>query len=120
MDRLRVLTINVWNRSGPWDERRELLRAGLRELQPDLVGLQEIVQAGEDANQAAELAEGFGYHLAYGAAASWAPGVTMGNAILSRWPLAEVHNLLLPVRGLRRGPDIDEDRCLVSAMAKSP
>ena len=37
---LRVLTLNLWNRSEPFAERMAAVRKGLTELQPDVVGLQ--------------------------------------------------------------------------------
>lgn len=40
---LRVLTLNVWNTSGP-EERQARLRSGVASLDPDLVALQEVVQ----------------------------------------------------------------------------
>src|SRR5213078_314418 len=42
MPSVRVLTLNLWNREGPWEQRRELLRAWFERLEPDLVGLQEV------------------------------------------------------------------------------
>lgn len=37
---LRIATLNIWNNSGPWSARRELIRRELAELRPDLIGLQ--------------------------------------------------------------------------------
>lgn len=88
----RVLTLNIWNRSGPWPERLQAIRAELRVLQPDVIGLQEVVRAlgpGEDGlDQAALLAEGLGYHIAYGRTPSDVE-FPFGNAILSRWPITK-------------------------------
>jgi hypothetical protein len=43
MDLLRVLTLNCWNVSPPLEERMTLIRAGIEELQPDVIALQEII-----------------------------------------------------------------------------
>jgi endonuclease/exonuclease/phosphatase family metal-dependent hydrolase len=120
MDRLRVVTINVWNRSGPWETRRELLRQGLRALDADLVGLQEIVHDAGGSTQAHELADGTGHHVAYAAAQSWGGGVSMGNAVISRWPILESTTFQLPVAGLPTGADIPEHRCLLYALVDAP
>lgn len=113
---LRVLTLNIWNRSGPWDERLPAIRAGIEALKPDLVGLQEVLRprvAVEGPDQAALIAEGFGYHVAYGAA--WElGGIEFGNAILSRWPVARTQAFALP------NVETDESRCVVFAEIDAP
>ena len=43
LERLRVLTLNLWGRRGAWTRRREVLDRGLRALQPDLVAFQESI-----------------------------------------------------------------------------
>jgi endonuclease/exonuclease/phosphatase family metal-dependent hydrolase len=43
MDRFTVATLNIRNLSDRWDERLPLLLADMRALQPDLLGLQEVV-----------------------------------------------------------------------------
>ena len=69
MSRLKVLTLNIWNRQGPWEQRLPLIRAGLRALDPDLVALQEVLALdGAPANQADDVAAGLGYRVAYGPA----------------------------------------------------
>ena len=40
---VRVATLNLWGRRGEWDERRRVLVEGFRELEPELVALQEAV-----------------------------------------------------------------------------
>jgi endonuclease/exonuclease/phosphatase family metal-dependent hydrolase len=85
---LRVLTLNIWNRCGPHAERLALIRDGLRELAPDVIGLQEVVRAtsGDMLDQVATLAEGLGYHAFFGRSPI-DQSYPFGNAILSRWPL---------------------------------
>jgi len=113
MNVLRVVTLNIWNRLGPWEERLAVIREGLRELDPDLVGLQEVIDvAGR--TQADEIAEGLGFHTTYGVATSYGAGITMGNAVLSRWPIAATRVYPLPACGT------DERRSLVVAEITSP
>jgi endonuclease/exonuclease/phosphatase family metal-dependent hydrolase len=95
MDRLRILTLNIWNRQGPWDDRLALIRRGIERLAPDVVGLQEVVDVG-DRTQADEIAAGLGYHAAFGLAHDLGGGVRFGNAALSRWPIAASRVFPLP------------------------
>jgi endonuclease/exonuclease/phosphatase family metal-dependent hydrolase len=105
---LRVLTLNLWNRSEPFAERMAAVRKGLTELQPDVVGLQEVILA-DDLDQATLVAEGFGYHKAFGAADR-----TLGNALLSRWPILHHETFALPRGGTNEG------RSLLYARVDSP
>ncbi len=113
---LRVATLNLWNRHEPWDARLRAIREGLRALAPDVCGLQEVLHpcvAGLGADQATQVAEGLGYHVAFGPA--WElGGVEFGNAVLSRWPIVETRTLALPDGGT------DESRCLVFASIDAP
>src|SRR3954462_15136351 len=97
MDRLSVLTLNIWNRQGPWEERSKLIRRGLKELAADLVGLQEVLHHDEEpVEQAQELADGLGYDLAFARAWHIGGGLQFGNAVLSRWPITRAENFQLP------------------------
>lgn len=84
--RLRVITWNLWWQFGPWKERAPAILATLRELDADIIALQEVWDDGTD-NFARQLADALGYHYAYAPGAR-PNGVHMGNAILSRWPIA--------------------------------
>jgi endonuclease/exonuclease/phosphatase family metal-dependent hydrolase len=110
---LRVATLNVWNRLGPWEERRALIRKGIADLSPDIMGLQEVIRMdGEHTfDQLMEIADGLGYHVAYGRSPE-APIWGNGNAILSRWPIEEA--VALPLAGT------DEARVIVFARIASP
>lgn len=92
---LRVLSLNIWHRRGPWEARRELIREGIAELSPDLIGLQEVLQR-DGRSQADEIAEGLGYDVAYGAAATYEDGEQFGNAVLSRFPIRRSQVFPLP------------------------
>lgn len=92
---MRVLTLNIWHRHDPWELRRARIREGLIELAPDLVGLQEVLSRGGH-SQADEIADGLGYHVAFGVGASWDDGEQFGNAVLSRWPILRTQTVPLP------------------------
>ena len=92
---LRVLTLNIWNLSGPWKERREEIVTAVRELDADIVCLQEIVDDG-DRNSARWVAERTGYDAVATAGVEARPGLTFGPAILSRWPIEREQHWRLP------------------------
>lgn len=95
-DRLRVVTLNIWNRQGPWLERLPLIRDGLAALAPDIVGLQEVLAFPGLPSQADEIAAGTGWHVHYAPAWNVGGGLTYGNAILSRHELLDTRCLPLP------------------------
>ncbi len=112
MDRIRVATLNIWNRMGPWEERLVAIRREVERVQPDILGLQEVLVLPEHSlDQAEAIAEGFGYHVAYGRSPD-ADAYGMGNAVLSRWPIARSMTFTLPGTA--------EHRCLVFAEIDSP
>jgi endonuclease/exonuclease/phosphatase family metal-dependent hydrolase len=84
-----VATLNLWNLSEPYERRRELILSELARLQPDLVGFQEVMDAPQRGyNQARDLARLEGYHVRYFPAAPLGDG-TIGNAVLSRYPITD-------------------------------
>ena len=113
MNRLRVLTLNIWNRMGPWERRLPMIREGIRRLDPDLVGLQEVIDH-QGRTQADEIREGLGYEAAFGAAHDIGGGLRFGNAVLSRWPIPLSRVFPLPVL------DSGEHRSLLLAEIASP
>jgi endonuclease/exonuclease/phosphatase family metal-dependent hydrolase len=110
--KLTVVTLNIWNRSGEWERRRELISAGLARLAPDVIALQEVL-ASAGATQAHEVAPP-GFAVAYGAGWHIGGGVHLGNAILSRHPLRDVTVFPLAVAPGEPG------RCLLHAVADTP
>src|SRR5437867_4375870 len=113
MNRVRVVTLNIWNRQGPYERRLPLLREGLKELDADIVGLQEVI-SNQGRTQAHDIGEGHGYEVAFGAAHDLGDGVLFGNAVLSRWPITRTKVFSLPTHGT------DENRALVLAEIASP
>jgi endonuclease/exonuclease/phosphatase family metal-dependent hydrolase len=121
---LRVATINVWNKSGPWLARLPLIRKELERLQPEVVGLQEVLRFRPDNeadaplttsnDQATEIADGLGFHLAYSVASDYGNGLKFGNAVFSRHPILEQRSFQLP------GLDSGESRSLLYALCDTP
>jgi endonuclease/exonuclease/phosphatase family metal-dependent hydrolase len=123
MEVLRVATLNVWNRSGPWAERLELIRDEVKRLDADVIGLQEVMRLvrpgtleplSEEHDQAAEVARDFGYEIAYAGASDYGNGLIMGNAVLSRFPIFETRTFRLPDQ------DTGERRALLYALVGAP
>jgi endonuclease/exonuclease/phosphatase family metal-dependent hydrolase len=90
-----VLTLNLWNLSGPWRQRREEVLAWLARLEPDVVCLQEVVDDGER-NTARWLAEKAGFAGCYFAGVEARPGSLFGPAILARSALEHEASYPLP------------------------
>jgi endonuclease/exonuclease/phosphatase family metal-dependent hydrolase len=121
---LRIATLNVWNKSGPWPERLSLIRRELARLDPVVVGLQEVLRfaanglrAFEPSShncQATEIAQGFDYQVAYAEACDYSNGLKFGNALLSRYPIRESRTFALPDAGS------GESRCLLYATLDTP
>lgn len=124
MSVLRVATINVWNKSGPWLSRLPLIRRELQRLAPEVVGLQELLrfQPAADPNaplttandQLTEIAEGLGFYAAYGMASDYGNGLKFGNGILSRFKI--VSEQCFPLPGIESG----ETRSLLYALCETP
>ncbi|MFE6619402.1 endonuclease/exonuclease/phosphatase family protein [Streptomyces sp. NPDC057740] len=119
---MRVVTWNLWWRFGPWAERQKAVLAVLRDLRPDVVGLQEVWAAGGE-NLAAWLADELGLHWTWApspAPERWRrrigePEVDIGNAVLSRWPVVRREVLRLPVP-----EELDDGRLALYARLDAP
>ena len=82
MDRLHVATLNIRNLADRWDERLPLLLADMAALQPDLLGLQEVVYVLQQDRLIGAAGEG-----RYEALRAWAGRPEYGNSLLVREPL---------------------------------
>jgi endonuclease/exonuclease/phosphatase family metal-dependent hydrolase len=85
---MRVLTMNVWGVRGDWPGRRAALRAELRELDPDVLSLQETI-ATDDYDQVKDLLGGSHYVVHQQAREPDGQGVS----VASRWPVTGVREL---------------------------
>lgn len=104
----RVLTYNIHHGRG-MDGRVDLERiaAVIRSAKPDLVALNEVDRGANrsgNIDQPAELARLTGLHAAFEKNIDY-DGGQYGNAVLSRFPIADVENIPLPsqYRGEQRG-----------------
>jgi len=141
---LRLVTLNLWNKSGPWLERRASICEELGEHAPDLVGFQELLRLVPDGDPGAlpgavssagpgpawswtaqddqlteiegalRAAGGAPQSLAFVAAKSYGGGLVMGNGLMSRFPLLDVRGYALP------GEESGETRSLLYALLDTP
>ena len=112
MSRLRFATYNV--HSGVGIDRRfrpDRIAAVIGETGADLVALQEVLSPVRGIDVHAELRAATGFHLAAIATMQLAGG-TFGNALLSRWPIADVvgHDLSVGSREPRGAIEAAIDR----------
>ena len=82
MDRLRVATFNILNLADRWVERLPLVLADMAALQPDLLGLQEVVYVMQQDRLIGAAGESH-----YAAIRGWAGRPEYGNSLLVREPL---------------------------------
>jgi len=83
MDRLHVATLNILNLADRWPERLPLILADMAALQPDLLGLQEVVYVMQQDRLIGAAGEGH-----YAAVRGWAGRPEYGNSLLVREPLS--------------------------------
>jgi endonuclease/exonuclease/phosphatase family metal-dependent hydrolase len=83
MDRLHVATLNILNLADRWSERLSMILADMAALQPDVLGLQEVVFVIQQDRLIGAAGEG-----RYGAIRGWAGRPEYGNSLLIREPLA--------------------------------
>ncbi len=82
MDRLHVATLNILNLADRWPERLPLILADMAALQPDLLGLQEVIYVMQQDRLVGAAGEG-----RYGVQRAWAGRPEYGNSLLVREPL---------------------------------
>ena len=82
MDPFHVATLNIRNLADRWDERLPLILADMAALQPDALGLQEVVYVLQQDRLIGAAGEG-----RYESTRGWAGRPEYGNALLVREPL---------------------------------
>jgi endonuclease/exonuclease/phosphatase family metal-dependent hydrolase len=95
MDRVKVVTLNLWGEQPPLERRMQLCIERLGALAPDVVALQEVRQKPDLPNQAETLARALGLGYSYAPATPWGGG-DEGLALLSRLPIVGSAHRELP------------------------
>lgn len=99
---MKLVTLNLWHDKGDWPKRKALIVAGLRELDPDVIALQEVLQHEGLPNQAKTIADALGYRYVFSSLDDPAKPKRYGNAILTRHPiLAHEQHALEPLDDFR-------------------
>src|SRR5262249_46080541 len=98
---LRVLTLNLWNRSGDIERRMDVALAGVPSLQPRLLGLHEGIEGPGGRPHAGAFPRAGGGDFRSPAADPDSPGGPIGNAVVSRLPIGASASVRLP------GPEHD-------------
>ncbi len=116
---LTILTLNILHDHADWEARRACIGEWLDRLDPDVVGLQEVLR-GADGDQCSELLADRGYHCAYGRANRfWRdPDLDFGNGLACRWPLRDEERIELP--HAREDDGAEELRCALGVVAETP
>ncbi|PCH81185.1 MAG: endonuclease [Hyphomicrobiales bacterium] len=83
--RLRILSWNIWWRYGPFERRQPAIIDTLKNIDADVIALQEVWGDG-DSNLAQVIAEELGYHHVFRSNGN-TEKFEFGNAILSRWAI---------------------------------
>lgn len=91
--RIRVLTLNLWQRYGDWTARRNVLIDGLCTLNPHIASFAESIKT-PDYDQAADLV-GPGFNVIH---SKTRDHNGMGISIASRWPIQDFDELDLEVK----------------------
>lgn len=101
-DTLSVVTLNIWHNQQNWPARLAMIVAGLHDLNPDVIFLQEVLENEDLPNQAQTITDSLGYSMYFASVDSAAAPKRYGNAILTRHPvLAEGWKALEPMTDYR-------------------
>lgn len=100
---LNIMTYNIWFDSQNWPARMNYMLSEIREKDPDIICLQEVIQRPTVQNQAQRLADSLGYFYVFASVDGPAAPTRFGNAILSRYPIvADNWKALLPLNDFRK------------------
>ncbi|MFD2369687.1 endonuclease/exonuclease/phosphatase family protein [Brevibacillus sp. GCM10020057] len=99
---LRAVSYNIHSgRDLFWRKRLVQMAQTLQELQPDIIGLQEVHQNSKYGDQAAHIAEQLGYEYVFAPSIPLADGY-YGIALLTRLPVASSQVIPLPAKREKR------------------
>ncbi|WP_040495255.1 endonuclease/exonuclease/phosphatase family protein [Ilumatobacter nonamiensis] len=110
---LRVMTWNLWWHFGPWEARQRLIVDTIREVDPDVLCVQEV-WSDEAHDQLDDLASALDFRAARTEPIFYS-GQSFGNAVLSRWPVDRLADEVLP-----RADGSPSHRRVVAASIETP
>jgi endonuclease/exonuclease/phosphatase family metal-dependent hydrolase len=93
---LRIVTLNLWNGQRGAERRMEVLLPQLCSLQPHVVTLQEVLESPRGLMQGHRIAEALDGQYRFGCVDAESVGGPIGNAIVSRLPIAGESRVELP------------------------
>lgn len=100
---LSVLTYNIEADDGDWPGRFAYMLEEIRAIDPDVIGLQEVIQRANLDNQAMQMADSLGYYYYFDSVDDEDNVQRYGNAILSRYPIEETNfRALVPLNHYRK------------------
>lgn len=102
---VKILTLNTWQKEGPWQKRWDVIFSGLKTLQPDVVGFQELF----DYDWARDVHKRSGY-----CEVVFDPAIE-GLVFLSQFPVLESKGVQLPTQSLLE----DYKRCALYMKIKA-
>lgn len=82
-----IMTYNIWFDSQNWPARFNYMLSEIRQADPDVICLQEVIQRPNLPNQAASMADSLGYYYVFSSRDAEGAPTRFGNAILSRYPI---------------------------------
>ncbi|TVQ82945.1 MAG: choice-of-anchor D domain-containing protein [Bacteroidetes bacterium] len=88
---LSVMTYNIEADDGNWPGRFAYILDGLREMDVDIIGFQEIIQRANLDNQAMQIADSLGFYYYFDSVDDESSVQRYGNAIVSRYPILETN-----------------------------
>jgi endonuclease/exonuclease/phosphatase family metal-dependent hydrolase len=111
-----VLTWNLWWRFGPWEARQPAILETIQRIDPDIVCVQETWETRDGDSQFGRIADALGFEHAHaaGLGLDLAPE-SLGNAVLSRWPIKHSESRPLPAPA-----DLNELRVVLRADIDGP
>ncbi len=88
---LSVLSYNIENDDGDWSGRFAFMLEEIRNMEVDVIGLQEVLQHENLDNQAMQMADSLGFYYYFDSVDDEDQVHRFGNAIVSRYPIEETN-----------------------------